>query len=160
METFGIIHILEGVLGWLSRSGYADAGTDIEQALHIHIATVLSSAIWLVDQSGKELGASPKPSQAACSGSCASVRRKRLQPTHVLWSEVLVGGLVIFTMHVNLILNILDLYSFIVIYCDYWKVEYDSTFSKGSALALPCFCAFPVIATEHPLCRIDEEPGK
>ena len=54
-ETFGIIHILEGVLGWLSRSGYADAGTDIEQVLHIHIATVLSSAIWLVDQSGKEL---------------------------------------------------------------------------------------------------------
>ena len=78
----------------------------------------------------------------------------------MLWSEVLVGGLVIVTIHVNLILNILDLYSFIVIYCDYWKVEYDSTFSTGSALALPCFCAFPVIATEHPLFRIDEEPGK
>ena len=49
-------------LGWLSRSGYADACTDIEQVLHIHIATVLSSAIWLVDQSGKGLAASPKPS--------------------------------------------------------------------------------------------------
>ena len=38
-------------------------------------------------------------------------------------SAVRIGGLVIFTIHVNLILNILDLYSFIVIYCDYWKVE-------------------------------------
>jgi hypothetical protein len=85
----------EGVLGWLSRSGYADAGTDIEQALHIRIAIVLSSATWLVDQPGKGLAASPKPLQAACSGSCASMRRERLQPMHVLWSEELVGGLVI-----------------------------------------------------------------
>jgi hypothetical protein len=95
----------------------------------------------------------------ACSGSCASMRRERLQPMHVLWSEVLVGGLVIFTIHTNLILNILDLYSFIVIYCDYGKEESYSTFPTGSALALLCFCAFPVIATEHPLCRFDEEPG-
>ena len=47
------------------------------------------------------------------------MRRERLQPMHVLWSKVLVGGLVIFTIHINLILNILDLYSFIVINCDY-----------------------------------------
>ena len=40
---------------------------------------------------------------------------------HVLWSEVLVGGLVIFTIHITLILNILDLYSFSVIYCYYGK---------------------------------------
>ncbi len=40
---------------------------------------------------------------------------------HVLWSEVLVGDLVIFTIHINLILNKLDLYSFIVIYCYYGK---------------------------------------
>src|SRR5260221_3851926 len=56
-------------------------------------------------------------------------------------------------------LNILDLYSFSVIYCDYGKEECDSSFLTGSASALPCFCAFPVIATEHPLCRFDEEPG-
>ena len=108
---------------------------------------------------GKGRAGSSTPSQAACSGSCALMRRERLQPMHVLWSEVLVGGLVIFTIHITLILNILDLNSFIVIYCDYWKVESYSTFSTGSALALPCFCAFPVIATEHPLCRFDEEPG-
>src|SRR5260370_38551099 len=84
----------------------------------------------------------------------------RLHIKSDLWREMLVGGLVIVTIHVKLILNILDLYSFIVIYCDYWKVESYSTFSTGSALALPCFCAFPVIATEHPLFRIDEEPGK
>jgi hypothetical protein len=83
----------------------------------------------------------------------------RLHIKSDLLSEVLVGGLVIFTIHITLILNILDLYSFIVIYCVYWKVESYSTFSTGSALALPCFCAFPVIATEHPLCRFDEEPG-
>jgi hypothetical protein len=78
---------------------------------------------------------------------------------HVLWSEVLVGGLVIFTIHINLILNILDVYSFIVISYDYGQVESYSTFPTGSASARPCFCAFSVIATEHPLCRFDEEPG-
>ena len=35
----------ERILGWLARSGHTDAGSDIEQALHIHIATVLSSPI-------------------------------------------------------------------------------------------------------------------
>ena len=91
--------------------------------------------------------------------SCASMRRERLQPMHVLWSEVLVGGLVIFTIHITLILNILDLYSFIVIYCFHGKVESYSSFPTGSASAFPCFCPFSVIATEHPLCRFDEEPG-
>src|SRR5260370_26927294 len=59
----------------------------------------------------------------------------------------------------SLILNVLDLYSFIVIYCNYEKEESYSSFSTGSASALPCFCVFPAIATEHPLCRFDEEPG-
>jgi hypothetical protein len=45
----------------------------------------------------------------------------RIQIRSDIWSEVLVGDFVIFTIHINLILNILDLYSFIVIYCDYGK---------------------------------------
>jgi hypothetical protein len=85
---------------------------------------------------------------------------KIVSKSEVLYrARYLFGGFVIFTIHITIILNILDLYSFTVIYCDYGKDEYDSSFPTGSASALPCFCAFPVIATEHPLCRFYEEPG-
>jgi hypothetical protein len=83
----------------------------------------------------------------------------RIQIRSDIWSEVAVGGFVNFTIHINLIINILDLYSFIVIYYDYGKEEYGYSFLTGLASALACFCAFPVIATEHPLCRFDKEPG-
>jgi hypothetical protein len=68
-------------------------------------------------------------------------------------------GFDIFTMHINPITNILDLHSFIVIYYDCRKEEYGYSFLTGSASTRPCFCAFPVIATEHPLSRFDEELG-
>jgi hypothetical protein len=38
------------VLGWLARSRHADGGSDIEQALHIHMATVLSPSVGMMDQ--------------------------------------------------------------------------------------------------------------
>jgi hypothetical protein len=46
-----------------------------------------------------------------------------------------------------------------VLYYDYGKEEYGYSFLTGSVSTRPCFCANPVIATEHPLCRFDEEPG-
>ena len=64
-----------------------------------------------------------------------------------------------FTIRINPIIFILDLHSFFVIYYDCGKEEYGYSFLAGSVLTRPCFCAFPVIATEHPLCRFDEEPG-
>ena len=45
----------------------------------------------------------------------------RIQIRSDIWSEVPVGGFVNFTIHINLITNILDLYSFIVLYYDYGK---------------------------------------
>jgi hypothetical protein len=64
----------------------------------------------------------------------------RLHIKSDLLSEVLVGGLVIFTIHITLILNILDLCSYTVIYCDYEKEESYSTFPTEPASVLPCFC--------------------
>jgi hypothetical protein len=113
----------------------------------------------LVDQSGKELvlGQSHhKPLAAVVAHRCVEKGSSRCM---CYGARYLLGALSFLLFISILILNILDLNSFIVIYCDYRKVEYDSTFSTGSALALPCFCAFPVIATEHPICRFDEEPG-
>jgi hypothetical protein len=63
------------------------------------------------------------------------------------------------TTQIDLIINILDLHLFIVIYYNCGKEEYGYTFPTGSASTRPCFCSFPVIATEHPLGRFDEEPG-
>jgi hypothetical protein len=83
----------------------------------------------------------------------------RIQIRSDIWSKVLVGGFVNFTIYINLILNILDLYSFIVIHYDYGEEWSYSSFPTGSASALPCLCAFPVIASEDPLCRFDKEPG-
>jgi hypothetical protein len=108
------------VLGWLSRSGYADAGTDIEEALHIHIAIVLSSATWLVDQPGKGLAASPKPTPELAA---AVVHRcvERGSSRCMCYGAKCLLGSCHFTIHVTLFLNILDLYSFIMIYCYYGK---------------------------------------
>ena len=59
------------------------AGPDIEQALHIDMATVLSSPVRVMNQPGGDGRVEPMPSQAACSGNCASMRRERRQPIHV-----------------------------------------------------------------------------
>ena len=111
----------EGVLGWLSRSGYADAGTDIEQALHIHIAIVLSSATWLVDHPvrGWRLPQSHhKPLAVAVVHRCVEKGSSRCI---CYGARYLLRALSFFTIHITLIINILDLYSFIVIYCYYGK---------------------------------------
>src|SRR5450759_2396260 len=49
----------ECILGWPARSGHADGGSDIEQALHIHITTVLSSPIRVMTHPGGALTLSP-----------------------------------------------------------------------------------------------------
>ena len=46
----------------------------------------------------------------------------------------------VFTMHITVILNILDRYLFIVLYYDYEKRELYSSFPTGPASVLPCFC--------------------
>ena len=55
----------------------------------------------------------------------------------VLWSEVLVGSCVIFTIHCNLILNILDLYSFSVICCYCGKNKYTLLFPQEQLRHFP-----------------------
>jgi hypothetical protein len=55
----------ERVLGWLSRSGHADGGPDIEQALHIHMATLLSSPERRDESTQKRSPVELRPSQAA-----------------------------------------------------------------------------------------------
>ena len=113
-ETFGIIHILEGV--WVGCPG-VDMLTHVPISSRCSTYTLLQyclprSGWWINPVRGWRL---PQSHLQNLQRSCASMRRERLQPMHVLWSEVLVGGLVIFTIHITLILNILDLYSFIVI---------------------------------------------
>src|SRR5205823_4115453 len=49
-ETF-----CERVLGWLSWSRHTDVGADIEEALYIHIATILSAPVGMMNQPSCDL---------------------------------------------------------------------------------------------------------
>ena len=53
----------------------------------------------------------------------------------------------------------IDIYDIFMLYHNQEKVTTMFSLPTRAASALPCFWAFPAIATEHPLCRIDEEPG-
>ena len=64
----------------------------------------------------------------------------RLHIMSGMWSEMRVWGCILFTIHITLILNILDFSSFSVLYCEYEKEESYSSFPTGPASVLPCFC--------------------
>ncbi len=65
-------------------------------------------------------------------------------------------GLVFFTIHINLILTILDFYSFTVIYSDYEK-ESHALLSPQDQLRYFPASVVACKATSHPLGRFDEE---
>ena len=64
----------------------------------------------------------------------------RLHMRSDIWSEMLVCASSLFTIHITLILNILDFSSFNVIYCEYEKEDSYSSFPTEPASVLPCFC--------------------
>ena len=67
----------------------------------------------------------------------------------------LLEALSVFTMNITLILNILDLYSFIMLYYDYEK-EGMTLLSPQDQLRYFPASVVACKATEHPLCRFDE----